>query len=130
MDFLDAGVHLLILDLFLPTKRDPEGIHAAIWSKLDKQPFHLPPGKPLTLVAYTGGRVKRAYSQPVAIGESVPEMPLFLDPEYLRSRPAGARLPGGVRGGARAVARPAGRIRLTPTPSAEFGATDAGLALP
>jgi hypothetical protein len=29
-DLLDAGVHLLIVDLFPPRTFDPEGLHAAV----------------------------------------------------------------------------------------------------
>ncbi len=29
--FLHQGVHVLVIDLFPPTKRDPHGIHEAIW---------------------------------------------------------------------------------------------------
>jgi hypothetical protein len=32
-EFLNAGVNILILDLFPPTSRDPEGIHKAIWDQ-------------------------------------------------------------------------------------------------
>src|SRR5439155_3739406 len=31
IDFLRRGIHLLIVDLFPPTPRDPWGIHKAIW---------------------------------------------------------------------------------------------------
>lgn len=81
VEFLNAGVHLLILDLFPPGPRDPQGIHGAIWSEIKEEAFTLPPDKPLTLAAYTGGIPKTAYVQPVAVGEALPEMPLFLEPE-------------------------------------------------
>jgi hypothetical protein len=29
IDFIREGVHLLIIDLFPPTKRDPHGVHRA-----------------------------------------------------------------------------------------------------
>jgi Protein of unknown function (DUF4058) len=80
-EFLEAGIHLLILDLFPPGPRDPDGIHRAIWSEISDDNFRLPPEKPLTLVAYSAGYVKAAYIEPVAAGDVLPEMPLFLEPE-------------------------------------------------
>lgn len=35
----------------------------------------------LTLVAYSAGYVKRAFIEPLAVGEALPDMPLFLEPE-------------------------------------------------
>jgi hypothetical protein len=78
---LDQGIHLLIVDLFPPTKNDPQGIHKAIWDEVCGEPFELPPDKPLTLVAYTAGAVKCAYVELVAVGDALPSMPLFLNPE-------------------------------------------------
>ena len=80
-DLLREGVHLLIVDLFPPGPRDPEGIHKVIWDELREEPFELPPDKPLTLAAYSAGAVKTAYVEPVAVGDLLPEMPLFLEPE-------------------------------------------------
>ena len=38
-DILNQGVNLLVVDLFPPTPRDPQGIHKAIWDELGDQPF-------------------------------------------------------------------------------------------
>jgi hypothetical protein len=35
----------------------------------------------LTLVAYECGLTTRAYIEPVAVGDPLPDMPLFLEPE-------------------------------------------------
>jgi hypothetical protein len=80
-NFLRAGVHLLFLDLFPPSARDPNGIHPLIWSQIEEQPFTLPADKPLTLVAYSAGLVIEAFIEPVAVGDSLPDMPLFLTPD-------------------------------------------------
>jgi hypothetical protein len=80
-NLLREGVHLLVIDLFPPSRRDPEGIHKAIWDELKDEPFELPPEKPLTLAAYSAGVVKTAYVEPVAVGDVLPDMPLFLEPE-------------------------------------------------
>ena len=78
VEFLQAGVNLLIVDLFPPGRRDPQGIHKAIWDRLDDEPFTLPPDKPLTLAAYAAGAEFVAYVEPVAVGDRLPDMPIFL----------------------------------------------------
>jgi hypothetical protein len=78
---LYRGYHLLLLDLHPPTRRDPHGIHSAIWGEISDEVFTPPAGKPLTLAAYSAGQTKRAYVQPVAVGDVLPDMPLFLEPE-------------------------------------------------
>jgi hypothetical protein len=71
---------LLIIDPFSPGPRDPNGVHAAIWDDDEGEPFQLPPDKPLTLVAYACGLTTRAYIEPIAVGDALPDMPLFLEP--------------------------------------------------
>src|SRR5205814_2144797 len=39
VEFLDGGVHLLVVDLFPPGPRDPQGIHKVIWDRICDQPF-------------------------------------------------------------------------------------------
>ncbi|MFO0952485.1 MAG: DUF4058 family protein [Isosphaeraceae bacterium] len=78
---LEHHVHLLIVDLSPPTARDPRGVHGAIWDELTGQPFEPPADKPLTLVAYEReSGAYRAYVEPVAVGDMLPDMPLFLRP--------------------------------------------------
>ena len=81
VDLIRQGIHLLIIDLFPPGKRDPHGVHQAIWDEIREEDFELPAGKPLTLAAYSAGVRKKAYVEPVAVGDSLPDMPLFLEPE-------------------------------------------------
>jgi hypothetical protein len=75
---LRAGIHLLIIDLFPPSSRDPQGIHPAIFENFADIPFELPPAQPLTLVGYQSNGQITAYIEPIAVGESLPDMPLFL----------------------------------------------------
>jgi hypothetical protein len=77
---LDRRIHLLILDLQPPTSRDPRGIHGAIWEEITGQGYAAPPGKLLTLAAYESALTVRAYVQPVAVGDALIDMPLFLEP--------------------------------------------------
>src|SRR5579885_2801977 len=81
VEVLEAGVHLLVIDLWPPGPRDPQGIHAAIWSEIEDNDFQLPGEKRLTLAAYSAGDLKRAFIEPVAVGDVLPDMPLFLGPE-------------------------------------------------
>jgi hypothetical protein len=77
-DLLNRGVHLLVIDLFPPTPRDPHGIHKAIWDEFNDRPFEAPPGKPLTIASYVGGEMPTAFVEPVGIGDPLPIMPIFL----------------------------------------------------
>jgi len=81
-ELLEHRIHLLIVDPFPPTRRDPDGIHAAIWADVQDEPFRLPPETPLTLVAYECGLTTRAYIEPVAVGCPLPDMPLYLEPDW------------------------------------------------
>jgi hypothetical protein len=81
VEFLRAGIHLLIVDLFPPSKRDPFGIHPVIWDFFHDEPFELPPDKPLTLAAYSAGVETVAYVENVGVGDPLPDMPVFLTPE-------------------------------------------------
>ena len=71
---------MLVVDLNPPSQRDPQGIHKAIWDTLCDEPFELPSDKPLTAAAYFAGTPKiTAYVEPIAVGDSLPSLPLFLD---------------------------------------------------
>jgi hypothetical protein len=78
---LRGGVHLLIVDLFPPGPRDPQGVHRAIWDELIDNEFTLPPDKPLTLAAYSGGPCPESFVEPTAVGAALKDMPLFLREE-------------------------------------------------
>jgi hypothetical protein len=75
-------VNLLLVDLFPPSPRDPEGIHGLICDELVDQPFALPPGKPLTLASYQTAPTRIAYVEALAAGDRLPDMPLFLYEDY------------------------------------------------
>jgi hypothetical protein len=80
-ELLEHRIHLLLIDPFPPRRRDPNGIHAAIWSLVEDDSFHLPPERPLTLVAYECSLITQAYIETIAVGDPLPDMPLFLAPE-------------------------------------------------
>ena len=77
---LAAGIHLLIVDLFPPTPRDPEGIHRLIWEDREDE-FVFDATKPMTCVSYIGDPIPEAFIEPVGIGAPLPEMPVFLTRE-------------------------------------------------
>jgi hypothetical protein len=78
---LDQQIHLLVVDLHPPGRRDPQGIHGAIWDEMTGRPYRLPADKTLTLVSYECDLVLRAYVKNVAVGDVLPDMPLFLVPQ-------------------------------------------------
>ena len=84
LEFIRKGIHLLVVDLFPPTKRDPFGVHRAIWDNFeeDDDEFTFPEGTNRILASYNAGRTKEAYAEPVAVGDAMPDMPLFLFGEY------------------------------------------------
>jgi hypothetical protein len=81
VEVLRAHIHLLLVDLFPPGPRDPQGIHKAIWDEFIDSDFALPPDKPLTLASYNAGEWPEAFVEPTAVGLRLPDMPLFLAPD-------------------------------------------------
>jgi hypothetical protein len=77
--FLDENIHVLVVDLFPPTPRDPLGIHKLIWDEFNEEAhFEFPPGKDRILASYERGYDWAAYVQSIKVGERLPDMPLFL----------------------------------------------------
>jgi hypothetical protein len=82
IEFLARRVNLLVIDLFPPTPRDPQGLHPLIWGEhAEQQPFTLPDDEPLTLASYMAGPPAAAYVEPLRPGAAMPDMPLFVAPE-------------------------------------------------
>ncbi|NLF69227.1 MAG: DUF4058 family protein [Candidatus Anammoximicrobium sp.] len=83
---LREGIHVLVVDPFPPTRRDPDGMHGAIWERLLAGDYQPPDDLPLTLVSYCVKHPITAYVEPFLVGSVLPEMPLFLTPErYVRT---------------------------------------------
>ncbi len=78
---LNKQIHLLILDPHPPGRRGPEGIHGAVWGYMTDRAYLLPADRPLTLAAYECDLAIRAYVAHAAVGEALPDMPLFLQPQ-------------------------------------------------
>lgn len=79
---LQQGYHLLMIDLFPPGPADPRGLHDRVWRELEGGRFEPPAGKPLMLAAYRAAGGITAYVEAVAVGQDLPDMPLFLDPDH------------------------------------------------
>lgn len=77
-DILSQGIHLVVVDLFPPTPRDPQGIHKAICDEFAEEPFDFLPDQPLTVASYIGGDLPTAYVESVGVGDRLPAIPLFL----------------------------------------------------
>lgn len=83
VDFIRNGIHVVVIDLFPPGPRDPDGIHQVIWDELVGLPFEpRPANKPLTIASYDAGDTLTAYVDPIAVGDPLPDAPLFLAPEW------------------------------------------------
>lgn len=78
VDLFYDNINLLVIDPFPPGPRDPQGIHKAIWDEITDEPFELPADRQLTLAAYQAAPIKTAYIEPFAVGQPIPDMPLFL----------------------------------------------------
>lgn len=79
---IEQGVHLLVIDPYPPTKRDPQGIHGEIWTELGDDSYRAPSGKPLTMASYLAGGTPECFVEPLAPGDELVPMPLFLHPGY------------------------------------------------
>lgn len=88
VEFLQNGIHILIVDPFPPTRRDPEGIHQVIWEELSNTRFETRPSdKPLTAASFDAADTLTAYVEPFAVGDRIPDMPLFLEPGWYVQAP-------------------------------------------
>lgn len=85
--FLHRGVHVSFVDLFPPTSRDPDGLHKFVSDDIREEPFAIPADKPLTVAAYVADPVYAAFVEPVAVGDPLPLLPIFLKTDFHVSAP-------------------------------------------
>jgi hypothetical protein len=95
---LELGVHLVLVDLFPPGPHDPHGMHAALWDSFNDEPYELPGRDVLTVASYVAGPLPDAYVEHAAVGDPLPEMPLFLRPERYVNVPLEATYQAAFRG--------------------------------
>jgi hypothetical protein len=83
VDFIRNGIHFLVIDPFPPGPRDPDGIAQSIWDQLVGEPFTTrPEDEPVTVAAFDAGEPLTAYVETVAVGDPLPDAPLFLGPGW------------------------------------------------
>jgi hypothetical protein len=82
VELIRQGIHLLIVDLFPPGPRDPQGLVKAIWDEVGEEELPLPQDKPLVVAAIDAGPPRVFYVEPIAVGETLPDIPLFLEPGF------------------------------------------------
>ncbi|MGL4419617.1 MAG: DUF4058 family protein [Gemmataceae bacterium] len=76
-----SRVHVLVIDLFPPGRRDPSGIHQAIWEHFEAdEPFILPTSDSRVLASYEADGVNTAFIETPVLGEALSAMPLFIAP--------------------------------------------------
>ncbi len=84
---MNAGVHVAVIDLFPPGKPDPRGMHGAVWAALTGAAEKLPKDRPLALASYVARDPAEAYVTPLAVGQPVADLPLFLTPTHYVNLP-------------------------------------------
>ena len=87
VELLAHRIHLLVVDPFPPGPRDPNGIHGLIWGEIADDSYRLPTDRRLTFASYESELSTRAYVEHLAVGDPLPEMPLFLEPDGCVSFP-------------------------------------------
>jgi hypothetical protein len=97
---LEAGIHLLLVDLFPPGPHDPWGMHGVILDQLEQldAPYDLPSDEPMTLASYASGLQVDVYLEHSAVGAVLPDMPLFLRSERYISVPLESTYAAAYRG--------------------------------
>lgn len=78
---LDAMVHVVHLDILPPTKFTPIGLGGAIWTAVSGSDYPFTTDKPLAADSFQAGRVVELYANALAVGDGVPDVPLFLSEE-------------------------------------------------
>jgi len=79
---INAGIHLLLLDLLPPGRHDPQGLHALISRDLSAEEYELPSPKARTFVSCDAGSNPVAYLEHPSIRDALPTLPLFLASDY------------------------------------------------
>lgn len=74
-----AGIHVVVIDVLPPGKHDPAGIQGCVAGSMGNPVEDIPPDRPLGFVSSAVDLFEVvAYREQRAVGEELPEMPLFL----------------------------------------------------
>ena len=76
-----AGVHVAVLDLLPPGRHDrPGGLAGAVAEACGFGPLEPPAGKPLWIASIEVADVPNLYAEPLAVGDELPDLPVYLRP--------------------------------------------------
>jgi len=78
-DAVSQGIHVLLVDLLPPGKFDPLGLHGEFWQEFGPESASEPLDRPLCLASYEAVEPPAAFLEPVSVGDTLPDMPLFYD---------------------------------------------------
>lgn len=84
---LSKGIHVVLIDLHRPGPFDPVGIHNVIWAELGQPPVSFLDNRPFQIISYRSAGSVSSLIEPRAVGEKLPEAPLFLTPSLLVALP-------------------------------------------
>lgn len=96
---LESGIHVLLLDLLPPGRHDRHGLHGAVWSYFDTVVHEPPAEEKLALASYAWkGTEPVVFLEPLAVGQPLIDMPLFLTSEHYVNVPLEATYLSAYRG--------------------------------
>jgi hypothetical protein len=82
---LRHGIHVVLVDLFPPGAADPQGLHGEFWDRLGGDVEPVTAKEPLRVVSYVADVPATAFVEPLAVGQALPSIPLFLTSDrYVR----------------------------------------------
>ncbi len=89
---LREGLHVTMVDVHPPGSADPRGLHAAVWERLGGEPYEPAAGRERIAAAYVAWErgQHEVFAEPLALGEALPEVALFLDAGHYVNLPLDA----------------------------------------
>ena len=82
-DSVTSGVHVSVIDLFPPRRADgPGGLVGACAEALGFDGFEPVADKPLWTGSLEAGWKRHLYAEPLAVGDALPDLPIFLRPGF------------------------------------------------
>lgn len=79
---LQSGYHLVVVDVLPPGPSDPAGMGGAVWDEIGGKRLAWPADKPLSAASFQVADRVYIYAQPFAVGQAVPDVSLFYDPDW------------------------------------------------
>ena len=85
---IDNLRHFLVIDILPPTRSAPRGMHAAYWERhVSEHVEPVPEESPLCSASYSANTTRfgvepHGYINTAAVGDPLPEMPVFLTPRH------------------------------------------------